>query len=107
MTVKKHIANKVDSCLQNHRGRAAVSQKWVFGMVDTSHTSALGYMKMFVCKYTLILLPITQSHVHPGTIIHIQPSATIAISCKHDTVYHSVALANLTTGMHTENIGIG
>lgn len=30
--------------MQHHRGRSTTTEVWVFGMVDVTHTPALGYM---------------------------------------------------------------
>ena len=43
---------------------------WVFGMVDTTHNPALGYMEAVPARDANTLLPIIQAHVAPGTIIH-------------------------------------
>ncbi len=43
---------------------------WVFGLVDTSHTPALGYVQIVQCLDAATLLLIIQQHVHSGTIIH-------------------------------------
>ena len=43
---------------------------WVFGLVDTSHAPALGYMEIVQTRDAATLLPIIQQHVHLGTIIH-------------------------------------
>ena len=43
---------------------------WVFGMVDTSHQPALGYMELVANRDAQTLLPIIQAHAATGTIIH-------------------------------------
>ena len=43
---------------------------WVFGLADSSHTPALGYMEIVPDRSAATLLPIIQAHVAPGTIIH-------------------------------------
>ena len=55
---------------QHHRGRPPTQQIWVFGMVDTSHIPALGYMEIVQRQDAATLLPIIQAHVAPGTEIH-------------------------------------
>ena len=52
------------------RGRATTNEVWVFGLVDTSHTLALGYMEVVAQQDAATLLSIIQAHVIPGTIIH-------------------------------------
>ena len=68
---------------------------WVFSLVDTSHTPALGYMERVQTRNAATLLPIIQAHVAPGTIIHSNQWA----ACNH--LLHFV---DLTTGIHTQNI---
>jgi transposase-like protein len=97
-------------CLQYHRGRAPASEKWVFGLVDTSHEPALGVMELFPSRDAHTLLPIIQQHVRPGTIIwsdewrayrRVQNIPTVA---QYQTVNHSVTFVDPTTGVHTQNI---
>ena len=54
---------------QNHRGRSTTTEVWVFGMVDTSQSPALGYMEVVSLRDAATLLPIIQAHTAPGTII--------------------------------------
>ena len=56
--------------LQHHRGRPTTQEIWVFGMVDTSQTPALGVMVTVQDRTAQTLLPIIQRHLHPGTIVH-------------------------------------
>ena len=56
--------------LQNHRGRPPPQQVWVFGMCDTSHTPALGVMKIVADRTATTLLPLIQQHVRSGTVVH-------------------------------------
>ena len=42
-------------------------QIWVFVLVDTSHTSSIGYMKVVPHRDTDTLLPLINAHVTPGT----------------------------------------
>ena len=96
--------------MQYHRGRPPQSELWVFGMVDVSHSPALGYMQIVPKRDAATLLPIIQQHVAPGTIIHSdQWSAYNRVStlpnvASHRTVNHSIEFVNSVTGVHTENI---
>ena len=45
------------------------SQIWVFGMVNVSHTPALGYMQIVPQWDARTLLSIIQQHLRPGTIV--------------------------------------
>ena len=95
--------------VQNHRGRATTREVWVFGMVDTSHTPALGYMQIVSSRDATTLLPIIQSHTAPHTTIrsdqwaaynHISRIPTIT----HEVINHSLHFVDPTTGVHTQNI---
>ena len=48
-------------------GRPPHNEQWVFGLVDTSLTPALGYMEIVQNRQATTLLPIIQNHVAPGT----------------------------------------
>ena len=56
------------------------------------------------------LLPIIQSHVVSGTIIHSDQGsmynrvASLPAVASHGTVNHSIECVNTTTGVHTQNI---
>jgi len=54
---------------QNHRGRAPANEYWVFGMIDTSVTPALGVVRAVRNHSAATLLPIIQQNVAPGTIV--------------------------------------
>ena len=93
---------------QNHRGRPSRSQIWVFGMVDVSHTPALGYMQIVPQRDARTLLPIIRQHVRPGTIVRsdewwaynrVQQLNPVA----HQTVNHSITFVDPVTGVHTQN----
>ena len=96
--------------MQYHHGQPPRSEAWVFGMVDISHSPALGYMQSVPRRDASSLLPIIQQHVAPGTIIHSdQWRAYSHVSSQpnvasHHTVNHSIAFVDSVTGVHTENI---
>ena len=83
---------------------------WVFDLVTTSHTPALGYMEIVQTMNAATLLPIIQAHVATGTIIHsdqwaaYNQAATLPSVSTHRTVNHSLHFVGPTTGIHTENI---
>ena len=56
--------------IQHHRGRPPSREMWLFGMVDTSHQPALGYMRIVQDRTAATLLPIIQQHVAQGTVVH-------------------------------------
>ena len=80
---------------------------WVFGLFDTSHTQALGYMEVVAQRDAATLLPIIQAHLAPGTIIHSdQWAAYNQVSSlpnvgSHSTVNHSITFVDPTTHPHT------
>ena len=82
----------------------------MFGMVDTTHSPALGYMQLVARRDAATLLPIIQSHIAPGTIIHSDQGSmynrvgTLPSVSSHGTVNHSIEFVNSTTGVHTQNI---
>ena len=82
----------------------------MFGMVDTSYSPALGYMRLVPKRDAATLLPIIQSHVAPGTIVHSDQGSmynrvgSLPGVASHGTVNHSIEFVNSVTGVHTQNI---
>ena len=78
-------------------------------MVEVSHESALGYMEIVHQRNAATLLPIIQSHIHPGTTIHSDQWAaynnvrTLPGIGGHRTVNHSVEFV-AADGTHTQYI---
>jgi len=92
-----------------NRGRRASKEQWVFGLADTSAKPAITYMQTVDKRDADTLLPIIQSVVQPGTIIHSdQWRAYYRIQEKlhleHATVNHSVNFVGPETGVHTQTI---
>ena len=83
---------------------------WVFGMVDTSHEPALGYMRIVPDRTAATLLPIIQQHVANGTIVHsdewraYRRVAALPSVQAHQTVNHSVTFVDPSTCVHTQHI---
>ena len=83
---------------------------WVFGLVDTQHQPALGYMQLVDRRDAATLLPIINDHVAPGTIVHsdqwraYNQVAALPNVGHHATVNHSVTFVDPGTGVHTQNI---
>ena len=82
----------------------------MFGLLDTSHTPALGYMEVVQRRNTATLLPIIQSHVAPGTVVHLdqlhayRQASTLLPVAAHDTVNHSVNFVDCVTGSHRQHV---
>ena len=95
---------------QHHRGRSTTHELWVFGLVDTSRTPALGYMEIVSDRTAATLLPIIQAHVAPGTIIHSDQWAaynsvpSLPNIGSYSVVNHSLHFVDLATGTHTQNV---
>ena len=76
----------------------------MFGLVDTSHTPALGYMEVVTHRNAATLLP--NNHVAPGTVIHsdkwraYRRVAQLPNVAAHQTVNHSIEFVNSVTGAH-------
>lgn len=83
---------------------------WVFGLVDTAHDPALGFMQIVQRRDAATLLPIIQNHVAPGTVIHsdewaaYRRIAALPPVASHSTVNHSVTFVDPVTGTHTQNV---
>ena len=80
-----------------HRGHPPRKEIWVFGIVDTctSHQPALGYMQIVPQRNAATLLPIIQSHVQPGSIVHSDEWRAYSkiqsqLHLQHNTVNHSI-----------------
>ena len=92
-----------------HRGRPPKEDVWVFGIVDTSHTPALGYMRVVPHRDARTLLPIIQTTLAPGSIVHSDEWAAYCsiqstTGLTHRTANHSLHLVDPTTGVHTKNV---
>ena len=83
---------------------------WVFGMVDTSQSPALGVMKIVPDRSAATLLPIMQQHLRSGTTVHSDQWAAynrvqrMPVVANHSTVNHSLHFVDPTTGVHTQNV---
>ena len=83
---------------------------WVFGLVDTQHTPALGFMEVVPQRTASTLLPIINQHVAPSTIVHTDEwsscsrMSSLSNVASHATVNHSVTFVDPTTGVHTQHM---
>ena len=94
---------------KHHRGRAAEIPIWVFEIVDTSFKPSVGFMKIVENRGAEILLPIIQSVVRPGSIVHSDEWRSYRqiqgrTGLSHRTVNHSINFVEPITGVHTQNI---
>ncbi len=82
----------------------------MFGLVDTAHEPAQGVMTIVQQRDAQTLLPIIQTHVAPGTVIHSDQWAaynrvgSLPNVSSHSTVNHSVTFVDPSTGTHTQNV---
>ena len=94
-----------------HRGRQPQRNgAWVFGIVDTSSTPALGYMQIVDNRTARTLLGIIQQIALPGSIIWSDSwRAYRAINQRlpqyqHQMVNHSLNFVDPVTGVHTQHV---
>ena len=91
--------------MQYHRGRATNCEVWVFGMVDTSHDPALGYMQI-VQQSTL--LPISSIAMWQLVQLCGRISGLLTMlyqDCLMSVLtVHSIKFVNSAAGVHTQNI---
>ena len=93
---------------KHHRGRAPNDPIWVFGIVDTSFKPAIEYMEIVDRRNVENLLPIIESVVEKGSVIHSDEwradSQLKNCGFIHKTVNHSLRFVEPTTGVHTKNV---
>ena len=87
----------------------AVFSIWVFGIVDISFKPSVGFMEIVENRGAEILLPIIQSVVRPGSIVHSDEWRSYRqiqgrTGLSHRTVNHSINFVEPITGVHTQNI---
>lgn len=91
-----------------HRGHPPRKEVWVFGIVDTTHEPALGYMEIVQRRDAATLLPIIQAHVCGSAVVHSDEWRAYyriqsQLGLQHHTVNHSIEFKS-PTGVHTNHI---
>ena len=87
-----------------------LQQRVGYLLLPTTHTPALGYMELVPKRDAATLLPITQQHVLPGTIIWSDEWAAynrVAVLpgvAGHEVVNHSLHFVDPTTGVNTQTV---
>ncbi|KAI4293366.1 hypothetical protein PAPHI01_2640, partial [Pancytospora philotis] len=92
-----------------HVGRVAETERWVFGIVDTSFSPSKGYMVEVSDRTAETMFPIMQRVIRPGSIIHSDRWKAYAriqekLGFAHQSVNHSLNFVDPKTGAHTQNI---
>ena len=105
------IVQADESCFshkpKHHRGRGPQKTQWVFGIVDTSTSPAIGYMELVDTRDAETLLPIINSVVEPGSIVHTDEwrayRGIMRMGMEHKTVNHSGNFVEPESGVHTQH----
>ena len=79
----------------------------MFGIVDTSQSTALGYINISSRRNAATLLGIIQNHLASGTTIHsdmYNRVSSLPAVASNSTVNHYIELVNFMTGAYTQNV---
>ena len=96
--------------LQYNRGRRAVRDSWVFGIVSLEHSPARGYFQVVDRRDAATLLPIVQRCLVPGTDVHTDDWAAyhrltgLPNVNAHQVVVHAHNFVDPRTGVHTQEV---
>jgi len=83
---------------------------WVNGLVDVTHSPALGYLEVVPWRDEATLLSIINGHVRPATKVWsnqwraYKRDSTLTNVSSHKTVNYSLPFKDQVTGMHTNHI---
>ncbi|XP_067051263.1 uncharacterized protein [Acropora muricata] len=107
---------KVDESKFNHkpkanRGRRALRENWVFGVVCTAYSPARGYFEVVDRRDRDTLMPILQRVLLPGTEVHSDdwgayfnmPAHAPNVQT-HRVVVHTANFVDPVTGVHTQEV---
>ena len=97
--------------LQANRGRRALRENWVFGVVCTAYSPARGYFEVVDRRDRDTLMPILQRVLLPGTEVHSDdwgayfnmPAHAPNVQT-HRVVVHAANFVDPVTGVHTQEV---
>jgi transposase-like protein len=108
------VVCQIDESLFSHkpkynRGRSPSRQTWVFGIVDTSYSPALGYLTIVDDRTSSTLFPIIAAICKPGTTVYSDEWSSYRriqqeLGFTHLTVKHKESFYNRENGAHTQNM---
>lgn len=95
--------------VKSHVGRGPREKIWVFGIVDTSYSPALGYVEVVPNRTSATLFPIIQRVIRPGTVIISDEWPAYGniendLGFSHFKVCHKENFVTPETLLHTQNV---
>lgn len=95
--------------VKSHRGRGPREKIWALAIVDTSTAPSTGFLKIVENRQKSTLLPIINSVVRAGSVIHTDEWASYQALgdnefSTHRTVVHKYNFVCPITGVHTQNV---
>lgn len=100
---------KLNHNVKSHRGRSAVNPTWALTMVDTSTRPAKGYAKIVSNRSSNTMVPIIETVVRPGSVIHADEWKAYNILATNDDfnlkrITHKYNFVDPQSGVHTQHV---